>query len=294
MGDYTFKLSDVIDKTDIEHDSIALIRHTRSHENFRRVWDSGIDYFEMYQRIQPENYFHGKEYVFSFVGETKATARFIAVYRVKGVKRLKKSYVSNDYWEQFGDIHDLKKDYYYDLEKLDILADLQDRLVIDYGGTRNIVHVKWNTIAEKPVVGISSRVFEGYENVIWKFSDLEKYIGHEDIYSDLYMALSSVNGVYLIIDTVDYGQYIGSASGSYGIWGRWRDYLKTNGTGGNKKLREHLEKNPGRYRKLQFTILEAIPRTGNETKDKETAQKREAWYKRKLMTRNEETGLNMN
>ena len=24
------------------------------------------------------------------------------------------------------------------------------------------------------------------------------------------------------------------------------------------------------------------------------AQKREAWYKRKLMTRNEETGLNMN
>lgn len=237
MDDYTFKLSDVINKTAIEHDNIALIRHTRSHDNFRKVWDAGIDFFEEYQRIQPENYFHGKQ---------------------------------------------------------DILVDLQDRLVIDYGGTRNIVHVKWDTIAEKPVVGICSRVFEGYENIIWKFSDLEKYIGHEDIYSDLYMALSSVSGVYLIIDTVDYGQYIGSASGSDGIWGRWRDYLKTNGTGGNKKLKEHLEKNPGRYRKLQFTILEAIPRTGNEAKDKETAQKREVWYKRKLMTRNEETGLNMN
>ena len=48
MGDYTFKLSDVIDKTDIDHENIALIRHTKSHENFRRVWDAGIDCFEVY------------------------------------------------------------------------------------------------------------------------------------------------------------------------------------------------------------------------------------------------------
>ena len=52
MGDYTFKLSDVIDKTDIDHENIALIRHTKSHDNFRRVWDAGIDCFEVYQRIQ--------------------------------------------------------------------------------------------------------------------------------------------------------------------------------------------------------------------------------------------------
>lgn len=294
MDDYTFKLSDVIEKTNIEHDNIALIRHTKSHDNFRRVWTEGIDYFEDYQRIQPENYFHGKEYIFSFVGETKSTARFIAVYRVKGIRRLKKSYVSAEYWDKFGDIHDLKKDYYYDLEKMDVLEDLQDRLVIDYGGTRNIVHVNWRTIAEKPVVGISSRVFEKYENIIWKFSDIERYIGHEAMYSDLYLSLSSVNGIYLIIDTVDYSQYIGSASGKEGIWGRWRDYLKTNGTGGNKKLKTHLEKNPERYKKLQFTILEAIPRTGNEGKDKEFVQRREVWYKRKFLTRNDETGLNMN
>ena len=186
------------------------------------------------------------------------------------------------------------KDYYYNLEKLDILGDLQDRIVIDYGGTKNIVHVKWDTIAKKPVVSISSRAFEGYENIIWSFSDLEKYIGHEDIYSDLYLALSMVNGVYLIIDTIDYSQYIGSAYGEDGIWGRWKKYLSTNGTGGNKKLKEHLNKHPGRFRKFQFTILETLPRTGSDANDRNLAQKREAWYKRKFMTRNSEKGLNLN
>ncbi|MBE5838369.1 GIY-YIG nuclease family protein [Butyrivibrio sp.] len=295
MENYTFFLSDVIEKTGIDHDKIALIRHTpKSHKNFRQVWEAGMDCFEEYQKIQPKNYFHGKEYIFSFVGETKSTARFIAVYKVNASKNLSVSDVNPIYWKRFGNIHSKKDDYFYDLEKLNILEDLQDRLVIDYGGTRNIVHVNWNTIANKPVVGISSRVFEGCENIIWRFSDLEKYIGHEEIYGDLYTALSSVNGVYLIVDTVDFSQYIGSAYGSDGIWGRWKDYLRTKGTGNNKKLKEHLDNNPDRYKSLQFTILETIPRTGNEGQDKKFAQQREAWFKKKLMTRNEETGLNMN
>ena len=170
MNEFTLYLSDIIDKTDISHDNIAVIRHTISDSNFHRVWDAGMDSFEEYQKIQPDNYFHGKEYVFSFVGETKSTARFIAVYKVNGITILEKEYISESYWEQFGDIHDLSKEYYYDLEKLPILEDLQDRLVIDYGGTRNIVHVNWETIAKKPVISISSRAFEGYDNIIWSFS----------------------------------------------------------------------------------------------------------------------------
>ena len=174
------------------------------------------------------------------------------------------------------------------------MEDLQDRLVIDYGGTRNIVHVKWETIANKPVLSINSSAFEGYENIIWSFSDLEKYIGHEERYTDLYQALSTVNGVYMIIDTVDYSQYIGSACGEEGIWGRWRDYLKSNGTGGNKKMIEHLKNTKYGYKNLQFTILEVFPKTGNETIDKDKAIKRETFYKHKFSSRNFENGLNGN
>lgn len=73
MEHYTFCLSDVIEKTGFAHEDIALIRHAKSDDGFRKVWDSGKEFFEEYQKIQPFNYFHGKKYIFSFVGETKAT-----------------------------------------------------------------------------------------------------------------------------------------------------------------------------------------------------------------------------
>ena len=294
MGEYTFSLADIIKKTEIANDDIALIRHTVSDRGFKSVWDEGIEMFEEYQKIQPKDYFHGKNYIFSFVGDKKSTARFIGVYKVEGMVPLKKAMVKQEYLTRHGDIHNYEKDYYFNLRKLAILEDLVDRLVIDYGATRNIVHCNWKTIAKKPVIGISSGVFSEYDDIIWTFSDLEKYIGHEERYEDLYVALSKVNGVYLIVDTEENKQYIGSASGDEGIWGRWRSYLKTKGTGGNVMLKEHLSNNPGRYKKLQFSILETIPKTGNKAGDKAIAQKRENLYKMKLLTRGAVNGLNIN
>lgn len=294
MEQYTFSLSDIIEKTGIDHDDIALIRHTISDSGFKDVWDEGTEMFEEYQKIQPKDYFHGKNYIFSFIGDIKSTARFLGVYKVDGMIPLKKAVVNQEYINKHSDIHNFEKDYYFNLRKLNILEDLIDRLVIDYGATRNIVHCNWKTIASKPVIGISSGVFSGYDDIIWTFSDLEKYIGHEERYEDLYVALSKVNGVYLIVDTEDNKQYIGSASGDEGIWGRWRDYLKTKGTGGNVMLKEHLSNNPERYKKLQFSILETIPKTGNKLGDKAVAQKREALYKRKFLTRGDIIGLNLN
>ena len=177
---------------------------------------------------------------------------------------------------------------------MDLLEDLQNRLVIDYCATRNIVNVNWKTMAKKPVISISSRRFEGYENILWTYSDLEHYINHAEIYDDYYSALSSVNGVYLIVDTKDHKQYVGSASGDEGIWGRWKGYVKTSGTGGNKKLGQHLGQEQNQYRNLQYTILEVIPKTGNKDKDRLFVLERETLYKKKLQTRNDETGLNCN
>ena len=294
MENYTILMSDIIDKTGIAHDNIALVRHTVSQKSFKEVWKGGKEMFEEYQKIQPQNYFHGKKYIFSFIGERKTNARFIGVYKVKSITPLTEKKVKQEYLSRYGYIHDFKKDFYFDLEKLNILEDMMERLVIDYGATRNIVHCNWETIAKKPVVGISSNEFKGYDNIIWSFSDLEKYIGHEEWYEDLYTALSKVNGVYLVVDTAENKQYVGSAYGDEGIWGRWRDYLNTKGIGGNKKLGEHLTNKRGDYQNLQFTILETIPKTGNDARDKELVWKREVLFKQKLLTRNDSTGLNMN
>ncbi len=59
-------------------------------------------------------------------------------------------------------------------------------------------------------------------------------------------------------------------------------------------MEEHIGKDQEQYRFLQYTILEVIPKTGNPEKERLLALEREALYKRKLQTRNDETGLNAN
>ena len=45
-----------------------------------------------------------------------------------------------------------------------------------------------------------------------------------------------------LLDKLTGKQYIGSAYGHEGIWGRWTEYMNTNGTGNNKQLEELIIK----------------------------------------------------
>ena len=86
---------------------------------------------------------------------------------------------------------------------------------------------------------------------------------------DWQLRLSDVKGVYLITDECNKDcrgkQYVGIASGSKGIWGRWSDYAKT-GHGGNVKLRALLEKRGNDHaRHFIYTILETAPSTATVT-----------------------------
>lgn len=60
--------------------------------------------------------------------------------------------------------------------------------------------------------------------------------------------LSSRSGVYLILDESTGQQYIGSAYGVSGFWGRWQDYSNT-GHGENKGLKNRD------FNKFYFSIL---------------------------------------
>ncbi|MFD6442208.1 GIY-YIG nuclease family protein [Peribacillus sp. NPDC060186] len=66
--------------------------------------------------------------------------------------------------------------------------------------------------------------------------------------------LSSVGGVYLIVDTTDGMQYVGSASGKEGLLGRWKEYAK-NGHGNNRKLKAILETDAELVHKFKFSIF---------------------------------------
>lgn len=134
--------------------------------------------------------------------------------------------------------------------------------------------------------------FKGYDNVCksyWALQHCMKQSAWRD-------ALKSVYGVYLLTDTKTGKQYVGSATGTDGIYGRWSTYLK-NGYEinekeyPNKRLKELVKKETIKYIKenFQYTILEIFSKN-DYGRDK--ALKRESYWKDVLKTR--EFGYNDN
>jgi hypothetical protein len=86
--------------------------------------------------------------------------------------------------------------------------------------------------------------------------------------------LSGWCGIYYIFDISDGTGYVGKASGSQNLFGRWLNYADS-GDGGNLKLRG---RDPGNFR---FSILELVP---GDMED-ETVEWREQNWMLRLRTR---------
>lgn len=128
--------------------------------------------------------------------------------------------------------------------------------------------------------------FTDYDSVELSFSELQEVInGH---YSDYYKALSSVKGIYMIVDGNTGKLYVGSAYGTKGIWGRWNSYANTY-HGENYELKKLYEEHGGKYfHNFKYLILQILP---TKVSDKEIIEI-EAKYKKRFLTR--EFGLNSN
>ena len=101
-------------------------------------------------------------------------------------------------------------------------------------------------------------------------------------------ALSSVAGVYLIADSKTGKQYVGSATGHGGIWGRWCEYAST-GHGGNVQLKAVMkELGSDHVQNLRYSVLEIADTHASAAEVLE----RESHWKNVLLTR--EYGFNAN
>ena len=128
--------------------------------------------------------------------------------------------------------------------------------------------------------------FPGYHSVLLS-AMLLKTVVREGIQS-WKAALSSVSGIYLVMDTLTGKPYVGSACGQNGIWGRWSSYADTD-HGGNKELRDLLQKNGKAYADtFQFAILEVCDILAS----KDYVLEREAHWKNVLCSR--QHGYNSN
>ncbi len=104
---------------------------------------------------------------------------------------------------------------------------------------------------------------------------------------DWVTSLSAVAGVYMILAQPTGHQYVGSAYGLDGIWGRWSQYA-AKGHGGNAKLRDLLVTDGAYPNAFRFSILQVLPKTAT----KPEVIRWESLYKSKLGSR--ATGLNLN
>lgn len=261
---------------------VKLVRHRDTrvdvHDLFRRGW------LESYQAYQSRPIFHKVDTVISFVGLDGGRARLVGVYRVGAHRPASDGVIppgcTDPVWSQGR--------FFYELTRIRGFEALENRVIIDWGRAAISWHQKATNkpVAEVLPVGRLLEPFKDYLDFTLTFAELQYLEKHRRVNAEWVSRLRAVAGIYLILDSVTGHQYVGSASGEQGVWGRWASYAKT-GHGGNKLLKE-LVKRPGYPDALTFSLLQVLPRTMPKT-ELFALEKR---FKAKLGSR--ATGLNAN
>jgi hypothetical protein len=186
---------------------------------------------------------------------------------------------------------------YWDLRPSSFLVPLVNRLVVEWDNPRTW-HRRGTNAAHLPVLEIADRdkvPFPGFDRVLLTHHELGEMIS-DHRYADWRVALSQVQGIYLITDSSNGKQYVGKADGTERILQRWTSYAR-DGHGGNLALRELAFSSVGsdgarlkmdHARHFVFSILRVFgPSTSSSEVDAA-----ESHYKDALMTR--KFGLNRN
>lgn len=275
-------LSDLMKLGGIDLKEVVLIRHSVGDPAFAKCYENGSESIEQYTRLQAENFSDGCKYWLVFIGENGKGARFFGAYTIKGKRPAEPANMPTGFpaAEMFE-----RNIYQYDLEANDFLSDYKGRLVIDWGNATVAWHQKGTN--DKKIIAVNSQDFVGYDDLILSFGQLKDIVRQPSVYDKYISALSAVKAVYLITDRATGKQYIGSATGSDGLFGRWKEYVKTF-HGGNSGIRDYLAISSDSYKDFQFSIIQTF--SMNESKEK--ILNCEALWKNKLLTR--DFGLNDN
>jgi hypothetical protein len=243
--------------------------------------DGQLDYYQGYQS-KP---IFDCAYVVSFLGLPHRRAVLYGVFRVAARSLTSHRAIPADLIYREWAARDR---YWYDLERLDAFADLEDRLVVDWGLSTRSWH-QW--LRNKEVVEIFPtgyvKEFPGYLDFILTYDELTEIVGHPVANREWHRMLRAVSGVYLIVDVSTGMQYVGSACGEGGILQRWKGYVQS-AHAGNKLLKDLVKNDRVYARNFSFTILQTLPRTATPAEVVVVEQ----LHKRKLGSR--AYGLNAN
>lgn len=267
----------------IDPATVRLVRHGNKEIDVLDVFQNDPERFTQYTAWQSENKYGDAQTLVIFAPTQGTTALFLGLWQINGVtlnhgltERHRKMLIRHDLPLRW-----FERSVFYHLQPLDVMADLSERLVVDWGhATLQWVQRKDKTVVQiKPLHSIGE--FISYDAIQLHYDDLCKLISARDSNTTWVNALSSVNGIYLIRHLKDGRLYVGSAYGDGGILGRWAAYARS-GHGGNKLLKQ-LDP-----RHFEFSVLEIAP----STLSADDVIARENRWKERLGTR--QFGLNDN
>ena len=260
----------------VDPGDVKLVRHQDTRYRGRptpyQLWLADDGKFEFYQRIQGRFVFNDATMLASFVATPFDETLFVGLYDIKNVGAVAPGTID------FISGADVSGLHLYELQLSPKLNEYRGRLIIDWGpGFRSWVQRARNK--DKAVIEIrrtaSNPPFPGFLDLQASLSTLAV------VPSAWRTALSSVNGIYLLVCPVSGKQYVGLAHGAGGFWGRWEEYVAS-GHGGNKRM---LDIPASDYR---VSVLEVAPSSA----DIEALAKMESRWKQKLLSR--QFGLNAN
>lgn len=269
--------SDILTKVGLDPKRVMLIRHSLRDKGFRECSQKGMVY--EYTCHQSVDFSKNYDYWAVFISGEGTLARFYACYKVGG-------WVPDTPDRAAPGLPEIEarnfqgSAAFFDLQHSDLLAEYEDRLIIDWGKAAISWHQKGTT--EKPIVAIQAdakKVFSGFENLILTYDELKEIIENPVVYEAWHTAFSAVYAIYLIVDRETGQQYVGSAYGENGLLGRWSCYVASQ-HGNNKQMKELICSHPERYHQFQFSVLQILPKTAAE----EEVLKLETLYKKKLLS----------
>lgn len=260
-----------------------IVRHSYKGLDSLATFRSKPELFNAYQSFQKASggpNFDKAKTIAVFCSYHGTQALFLGLWQVgKKVPSIQSPHRQRELVESLG--FDLSDMAYYELTPIDELADLSERLVVEWGKAT----VSWIQKRDKEVVSIlpkaQVREFVSYEHAVVAWPDLVRMVRDPTANFTWMNALKAVNGIYCITNIDNGNIYVGSAYGRDGLWGRWLNYVATGGRGGNEKLVEAIDRDPGTVDFFQFSILEILP--GSCTADDAVAK--ENLWKDKLGSR---------
>jgi len=226
--------------------------------------------YEYYQSIQSRPVFKPGDIVASFAVNPQKETVFVGLFDVESSREVLDAICPIR--GKRGVVNE------YQMPRKQELSEYEGRVVIDWGpGLRSWVQ-KADT-QNKKILEIRREFkepdFPGFRKLCVDINNLDT------IPEQWKSVLASVNGIYLLTCNRTGKQYVGSAYGDRGIWGRWLEYHLT-GNGGNVELCQMKELD------FRATVLEVI----NPSARPEDVVSLENDWKEKLMIRT--FGLNRN